>query len=346
VVTALIRGLPKNLRTAFVPVPDTARAVLQTLAPGERGLLDALGHTLTRMSGVVVPYDAWAPDALPDHLRVTIRVVDEGGVELARGKDLAALQLQLAPAVAETISHASRDLEVRGLTEFPADGVARVVEETHGEHVVQGWPALVDTGDAVDLRVLVTRTEQLVAMRSGVRRLMRLTTPVPVRYVVGVLSMKEKIALGHTPHGSVPALLDDALGACLDAGVARAAASGADGFADGVPWTRPAYDAALAAGQDRLGDEVLRVVKQAALVLELSTEVRMRLPAITSPKLADLVRDVQAQVDALLPDGFITLTGVDRMPDLVRYLRPSCAVSTRLPRTPAATGCGRARSRP
>jgi ATP-dependent helicase HrpA len=335
VVTALIRGLPKNLRTAFVPVPDTARAVLGTLEPGERGLLDALGHALTRMSGVVVPYDAWAPGALPEHLRVTIRVVDESGAELASGKDLAVLQQELAPAVAETISHASRDLEVRGLTEFPAEGVVRVVEETHGEHVVQGWPALVDAGEAVDLRVLVTHAEQLAAMRGGVRRLMRLQTPVPVRYVVGVLTMKEKIALGHTPHGSVPALLDDALGACLDAGVARAAASRTEGFADGLPWTRPAYDAALAAAQDRLGDEVLRVVRQAALVLELSTEVRLRLPSITSPKLAEMRGDVQAQVDALLPDGFITLAGVDRMPDLVRYLR---AVVRRLDTAPEDTG--------
>lgn len=237
--------------------------------------------------------------------------------------------------MAETISHASRDLEVRGLTEFPAEGVERVVEETHGEHVVQGWPALVDAGESVDLRVRVTHAEQVVAMRTGVRRLMRLRTPVPVRYVVGVLSMKEKIALGHTPHGSVPALLDDALGACLDAGVARAAAGAPAGFADGLPWTRPAYDAALAAAQDRLGDEVLRVVKQAALVLELSTEVRTRLPGVTAPSFAGLRRDVEAQVDALLPDGFITLAGVDRMPDLVRYLR---AVVRRLDTAPEDTG--------
>ncbi len=335
VVTALIRGLPKSLRTAFVPVPDTARTVLQTLEPGERGLLDSLGHTLTRMSGMVVPYDAWAPESLPDHLRVTIRVVSDDGIELASGKDLAALQQRLAPEVAETISHASRDLEVHGLTEFPLEGVARVVEESHGEHVVRGWPALVDSGQSVDLRVLVTHAEQLVAMRRGVRRLMHLATPVPVRYVVGVLTMKEKIALGHTPHGSVPALLDDALGACLDAGTARAAAAGSVGFSDGLPWTRAAYDAALATSQDRLGDELLRVVKQAAILLELSTEVRLRLSGITSPKLVGLRRDVESQLDALLPDGFLTVVGVDRMPDLVRYLR---AVLRRLDTAAEDTG--------
>ena len=92
VVTALIRGLPKNLRTSFVPVPDTARAVLPLLESSERGLLDALGHGLTRLTGVVVPYDAWAPESLPEHLRVTLRVVDDAGAVLATGKDVEALQ--------------------------------------------------------------------------------------------------------------------------------------------------------------------------------------------------------------------------------------------------------------
>jgi ATP-dependent helicase HrpA len=267
-------------------------------------------------------------------------VVDDAGAVLAAGKDLAALQEELAPAVQQTISHASREVERHGLREFPAEGVPRVVEETHGEHVVQGWPALVDAGDAVDLRVLVTRTEQLVAHREGVRRLLRLQTPTPVRYVVGVLEMREKIALGHTPHGSVPALIEDAMGACLDAAVARAAATKADGFADGLPWTAMAYDLALHAAQDRLGDELLRAVRLAAQVLELSTEVRTRLPGITSPKLAGMRVDVAAQVDALLPDGFITEAGLDRLPDLVRYLR---AVVRRLDTAPEDTGRDRLR---
>ncbi|MCA0330765.1 MAG: ATP-dependent RNA helicase HrpA [Actinobacteria bacterium] len=335
VVTALIRGLPKNLRTSFVPVPDTARAVLDGLEPGEHGLLDSLGRALTRRTGVVVPYDAWAPESLPDHLRVTVRVVDEAGAVLAAGKDVAALQKELAPAVQETISHASRSLERLGLMEFPPEGVPTSVEEQHGEHVVTGWPALVDRGDRVDLRVLVGPTEQAVEHRKGVRRLLRLQTTTPSRYVVGVLEMREKIALGHTPHGSVPALIDDAMGACLDAGAARAASGDPDGFHDGLPFTRAAYDRALAAAQDRLGDELLRVVRQAAQVLELATEVRTRLPQVSSPKLASMRADLGLQVDELLPDGFITRAGVERMPDLVRYLR---AAVRRLDTAPEDTG--------
>jgi ATP-dependent helicase HrpA len=335
VVTALIRGLPKSLRTSFVPVPDTARAVLATLAPGERGLLDALGHELTRRTGVVVPYDAWSPQSLPEHLRVTLRVVDESGAVLGQGKDVEQLQQALAPVVQETISHASRSVEVRGLTEFPVDGVPRVVEETHGEHVVHGWPALVASPAGVDLRVLVTRAEQVVAMRIGVRRLLAESLAVPTRYVVGVLTTREKLALGRTPHGSVPALLDDAMGAVLDDAVARAAATSAPGFHGGLPWTRPAFDACLEVARDRTGDDLLRVVRQAASVLDLATEVRTRLPEIGSPKLAAMKVDVTQQLDELLPDGFITAAGVGRMPDLVRYLR---AVLRRLDTAPEDTG--------
>jgi len=337
VVTALIRGLPKNLRTSFVPVPDTARAVLPLLETSEaqHGLLDALGHGLTRLTGVVVPYDAWAPETLPEHLRVTLRVVDDAGSVLASGKDVEALQTQLAPAVQRTISRASRGVEVLGLTDFPASGVPRVVEETHGEHVVRGWPALVDVGTTVDLRVLVTRPEQAVAMRAGVRRLLRLAVTPPVRYVVGVLSTREKLALGHTPHGSVPMLVDDAFGACLDAAVARVAARSVAGIVDGLPWDKPAYDEILVQAKEHAGDDLLKAVKQSAAILELATEARLAVSAISSPKLMVMKDDVTAQLDALLPSGFITDAGLDRLPDLQRYLR---AVLRRLDTAPQDTG--------
>jgi len=342
VVTALIRGLPKNLRTSFVPAPDTARAVLPLLEAGEQrhGLLDALGHALTRLTGVVVPYDAWAPESLPEHLRVTLRVVDDAGAVLASGKDVETLQTELAPAVQRTISAASRGVELVGLIGFPPGGVPSVVEEAHGDHVVQGWPALVDAETSVDLRVLVTHAEQVVAMRSGVRRLLRLAITPPVRYVVGVLSTREKLALGHTPHGSVPLLIDDAFGACLDAGAVHAATQDAAtrtalGFHDGLPFTPAAYSACLDVARDSIGDDLLKAVKQAAAILELATEARMALSAVSSPKLMAMRHDVTAQLDDLLPSGFITAAGVDRLPDLQRYLR---AVLRRLDTAPQDTG--------
>src|SRR5262249_46836669 len=71
--TELIRGLPKDLRRVFVPVPDTAREVLARLGEPRGDLLDALSTELTRIGGVRIPRSAWALDNLPPHLRVSYR---------------------------------------------------------------------------------------------------------------------------------------------------------------------------------------------------------------------------------------------------------------------------------
>ena len=86
-VTELIRTLPKQLRTRFVPAPDVARDVLARLDPGRGDLLASLAAELGRLGGVAVPRDAWDLPKLPAHLRLTFRVVDDGRV-LASGKDL------------------------------------------------------------------------------------------------------------------------------------------------------------------------------------------------------------------------------------------------------------------
>src|SRR6202035_417275 len=83
-VTELIRSLPKQLRTTFVPVPDTARAVAARLGPGRGGPLDALGAELGRLGGVRIPRDAWDLSRLPPHLRMRFRVLD-GDRVLATG---------------------------------------------------------------------------------------------------------------------------------------------------------------------------------------------------------------------------------------------------------------------
>ncbi|MDP9444139.1 MAG: ATP-dependent RNA helicase HrpA, partial [Actinomycetota bacterium] len=87
--TALIRSLPKELRRHLIPAPDVAAAALARLTPYDGSFTDALSAELRRLTGVTVPADAWRPDRLPDHLRLTVSVEDEHGHELARGEDVA-----------------------------------------------------------------------------------------------------------------------------------------------------------------------------------------------------------------------------------------------------------------
>jgi ATP-dependent helicase HrpA len=140
-VTALLRSLPKDIRRSFVPVPDTARAVLAAMVENSDGdldtashepLLDALQRSLFDRSGVLVPLNAFDVDKLPPHLRMTYSVTAEDGSEIAHGKDLSALRSELFPADAPSESlppeepeHVRLRRELREMLASPVKAVER-----------------------------------------------------------------------------------------------------------------------------------------------------------------------------------------------------------------------------
>ena len=115
-IIALIKSLPKPVRRNFVPAPNYAEAFLGRVTALEQPLLDALEREFRRMSGVTIERDAWQWDQVPDHLKMTFRVVDEHNRKLQEGKDLHQLKQVLKGKVQETLSNVADDgLEQRGL---------------------------------------------------------------------------------------------------------------------------------------------------------------------------------------------------------------------------------------
>lgn len=140
-MTALIRSLPKDLRRNFVPAPDTARAVLAAIDPAGEPLLPALQRELRRRTGVLVPVEAFDLEKLPPHLRVTFAVESADGAELARGKDLQALQERLTAPARQAVAHTvAAELERTGLRDWPGDldELPRIVERTVQGRTVRG----------------------------------------------------------------------------------------------------------------------------------------------------------------------------------------------------------------
>jgi ATP-dependent helicase HrpA len=330
-VTALIRSLPKDLRRNFVPAPDTARAVLATLEPGTEPLLQSLQRALQRRTGVLVPIDAFDLDKLPSHLRVTFAVESVDGTEVARGKDLEALQERLAVPARQAVAQAvAGGLERSGLRGWPddLDELPRTVERVSGGHTVRGFPAFVDAGGAVDVRVFATRAEQDAAMRPGTRRLLRLTAPSPVKTIERQLNPRARLVLGANPDGSLAALLDD----CADAAVAVLAPAPA--------WSRAEFDGLRQRVADALAPTTLDIVGRVEKVLAAAHEVEVALPAQPSTTQADAIADIRAQLGQLLPHGFVTATGATHLSDLARYLT---AVGRRIERLPQGVNADRER---
>ena len=325
-VTALLRSLPKAVRRGVVPAPDRARQALESLPARREPLLPALARELKRVTGTDIHRDDWDPSAVPAHLRMTFRVIDESGQVLGEGKDLAALRSSLAPRVRRTVAVAAAEFERTGLHDWPMDVIPRTFAGEHSGVAVQGFPALVDEGESVGLRVFATPAEQAVAHRQGVRRLLSLTLPSPLASIAREFATETKLLLARSPYDSVAGLLDD----CLACGV--------DSLVDengGLPWDRVSFTAQRVALRTELPERTRAVVDVTTQILSEARTVERGLVGQSSLAILPSLADIRDHLSRLVFDGFVSATGWAGLGDLERYVRALDLRLQRLPDRPA-----------
>lgn len=310
-VGALVRSLPKSIRRSLVPIPDSVDAVLARLDPTDGPLPDVLAAELTRLAGTPVrPADLdW--DKVPDHLRPTFRVHDADDRTLAEGKDLDALRAELAGRVRRALAEAEPSIERRGLTTWDVGTLPRVVTTEAPGHPVRAYPALVDEGDSVAVRLLPTRVEQADAMWAGTRRLLRLRLPAAERALGRLPTRAVRLALATGPWHGEDDWLDDVLTAVLDRLIEAAG---------GPAWDEAGWAALVDAVRDGLADTVRSVWDDAAAIVTTHARVRAALEGLTAPPLHDAVIDIGHQLDRLVYRGVVAAVGAERLPHLRRYL--------------------------
>ncbi|MCC2593116.1 ATP-dependent RNA helicase HrpA [Tessaracoccus sp. OS52] len=208
--TGLLRSLPKQVRTRFVPAPDWATKALGWLDehPGPEGedFTAALARALLALTGERVQATDWNRDALESHLRPTF-IVSDGTREVARGPDLDRLRVDLAPRVRSKLNRSAKRITATGQTSWTFGTIPVSVELGHG---VVGHPALVDEGATVGVAVADSAERAHWQHALGLRRLLVCTNPSPVRSVVAHMSNSDKLALGSSEYPSVQDLLADA----------------------------------------------------------------------------------------------------------------------------------------
>lgn len=350
-VTELIRSLPKPIRRNYVPAPNFAACFLDTTVPLQGALCASLAAGLQRMVGVPVQAGDFDLSRVPDHLKITFRVVDERRRKLAEAKDLEALRLRLRPRTQAAISKAFEQAGERptkdgaapkgplasqerreGLTSWTIGTLPRTFETRRAGQPVKAYPALVDEGASVAVRLFDTEAEQQKAMWTGTRRLILLNIPSnPAKSTKDKLTNLQKIALSANPHGSVQALFEDCVTAATDRLIA----------AHGGPaWDEESFRKLFDAVRTDLVDATMKTIQQVREVLAAWQACERRLKDTRSPTLLPSLTDVKEQLAALIGPGFVTEHGARRLPDLMRYL---VAVDRRLQQLPTNAERDRAR---
>lgn len=221
---------------------------------------------------------------------------------------------------APAASAAGGFVEQDGLTEWTFGTIERQVSSMVKGHTVTGYPALVDQGTSVSLRVFQTPDEQLEAMRGGVIRMLALRVPAPDRYVLEHLSNTEKLTFSQNPHGSVSALIADCALAAIDKLTPAE-----------LPWDRKSFDALYEVVRAELIDTVFSVTAVVERILATTRRIEKQLKGTTSLALISALNDIRSQLEQLVYPGFVARTGYAQLSQLPRYL---AAIEKRLERLP------------
>jgi ATP-dependent helicase HrpA len=312
-VVALIRSLPKQLRVNFVPAPNFARGFLAAASPGEESLLDALARHLRAQTGVHVPPAAWDLAKVPAHLRPTFRVLDEAGGVVATGKDLEALKKPLRPSFDAAMASAAADSGITssGQTAWTFETIEPSFTQLRAGHEVRGYPALVDEGSSVGLRVFGSADEQAAHHRLGVRRLLALAVPSPASGLLAGLDNAGKLALAGSPYPNVRALLDDCVVAVLGALVDE----------DTEPvLEESSFTALVSRAREEVPARASVLLHQVMRVLGDWRAVEKALHGRVDMQVLSAMTDMRNQLGRLIHAGFIAEVGAAALANYPRYL--------------------------
>jgi len=355
-ITALLRGLPKGLRTALVPVPDTAArlagglkaALAEGRAPVDRPLTQVLAERIAAEMGLRIPEDAWDRESIPAHLRMKVRLVDEAGRALALDEDPQRLKQRFGQAGQARFARIpDAELEREGITRWDFGDLPEQVEITRGGIRMRGFPALVDEGQNVAVRVLDAPEVAERAHRAGLRRLLTLTLGATLRPIRQSLKDLDRLRLlyakaparepgrpapefpetkrpcapksggqpSRPPSRSEPRppdLSDELMALILDRT-----------FLDDRPpiRTQTDFEARLAESHGRLQPTANEVTRLAAEILAAYQSLRQRLAAITQVNWQPTAQDLRDQIDALVFRGFFQQIPYVRLKQYPRYLK-------------------------
>ena len=315
-VTALIKSLPKAIRRNVVPAADWARRLMED-APSdgseEVSLRGYLAAQIQRMTFTPVAADDFDLDRVPDHLKVTFAVVGEDGRQVAASKDLTSLQHKLATRTRESIAQVyvrtPHALERSGLTSWDFDTLPAVLDTRQGDNTIRAYPALVDEGSSVAIRLMGTPTDQAREHRRGVLRMLLLAVPSPIGYVQEHLTHAEKLALARSPYRTMAELFGDCMLTCADAVLGERAVHSQAEF-------ERVRDDLSATIMDRL----FTTVGLVSAVLTAAREAEKAIGSASSLALMSPLADARVQLDALVFPGFVSAAGPDRLKRFPVYL--------------------------
>jgi ATP-dependent helicase HrpA len=319
-ITHLVKSLPKTIRRMCVPVPEFVTGFLEQAKAGEGEVLPTLATYIQQRTGLKISASDWN-EAIPPHLLMNFRVVDDAGRELAMGRDWLALKNQLGQAAQLTFRNTSPDIEKTGLKQWDFGDLPKKLDFTRNGRQMTGYPALEDAGDSVAVKLFDTEATALESHRKGVRRLMRFELKEQMKQLEKGLPGFNQYAMLLRNVMTPDELREDMLTAIADRAFIGE---------DALPRSNQDFMALKQRARTRLPAVAEGAGRLAQQIAAEYVSLAQKLGSLPPP-LARLKKEIEEQIARLLPKHFFSQTPWERLQHLPRYLN---AMKLRLEKYP------------
>lgn len=309
----LVKGLPRQWRKHFVPVPDFVDRALAQMRISDEPLTVALGRALRKLTGCEVPLECWESVGVDPYYRFNIKVLNDKGKVVDSSRDLDELLATYRDRLQESLRDAGESVERNGISSWDFEDLPETIHLKKQGVTTVGFPALVDTGTAVDLRLLDDPQRAIYLSEQGVARLIALELKQATKYATKNLLRGKNIGLRLASFGQAERLKDDLILAAIKQVCL---------VDEPIPRSRAAFEAMLNRGRQQFTAQVQELetvlLKTADKILEIQSMLAERADKALFQSVRD---DIVEQLKQLTRPGFLFHTPLEWLRQYPQYLQ-------------------------
>jgi ATP-dependent helicase HrpA len=307
-VVALIKGLPKSIRTSFVPAPDYARQFLNQCQFGQGCLHEKLIEFFWQEKRLRVVPDQILQINLASHLNIYFNVTDFQQKIIAKGGDLALLQKSCQQqSTAQPKMNQTHEIEQSGLTEWNV-ALPEKIQRELADVKFWSYPALVDEGETVAIQLFNLQSDANKNMRLGLERLLRIKLEKELKYIKKqwqkysqMLLTFQSLPVHPNAKESQKPNLDQAIESMLSAVIQQQVLSP-------LPITPDAFSTCIKKAGADIVEKCQNFAKQLDELLSLYRKTQSILNKSNSLRTMQTALDCQQQLAAMFYRGFLQET--------------------------------------
>jgi len=330
----LLKSLPQKLRRHLVPLPAYAQSFLERCLDSDQfgvgDYVEQLIRDIQKERGIEIARTDFRPEALPQHLFMNFRLIDEHGRQLELDRNLVKLRAEFGGIARDAFQALAQEGAVTAKVEaFKSDSEKPTIEISQGGYrswdfgdlpetleikkgnkLLFGYPALVDRGESCDLEVFDDLQEAQKIHHQGLRKLFAIANKDTLKSLQKQLPGIRELGLLFINIGSVDALVEQILNVAIE----RAFMS------ESLPTNAQQFQERLQAGKPRLALIAQEIAKHALNALQANLDVQKKI-AQAKASSASAYADIQNQLQGLIFPKFVSDIPYAQLVHLPRYLK-------------------------